>query len=129
MNGGNKASIERSDLDGSNRTIIIRNGLKKPMDIAIDYRESLLYWVDGEKKIIESSDLHGQNRRVVVRSLPSPYALTQYDGYIYWSDWETNAIERANKSTGMNRTRISGNVDFVMDIVVFHASKQEGNNS
>jgi len=46
--------------------------------------------------------------------------------YLYWTDWNTRSIERANKTTGSNRTRIQGDLDYVMDILVFHASRQSG---
>ena len=35
-------------------------------------------------------------------------------------------IERANKTSGQNRTIIQGHLDYVMDILVFHSSRQAG---
>jgi len=203
-NGGDKPSIERANMDGTNRTLIVTSpDIKNVVDLALDFKESLLFWVDNGKKVgrydvaidygdddfsfvrptvrpfvrsfvysfvrsftrlsvcslvcpllysfvcllihqqvvknviypivfslylqtIECSDLDGQNRKVIARNLNNPYAITQYGDYIYWSDWNLQAIERANKTSGLNRTIIHGNMEYVSDIVVFHASKQAG---
>lgn len=63
---------------------------------------------------------------VIEEQLPRPYGLTQYEDFIYWTDWSTNSIERCNKTTGLNRTRIQEKLDYVMDLLVFHASRQSG---
>ena len=71
--------------------------------------------------------LSGGNRRTVIgEDLPRPFGLTQYEDYIYWTDWKTNSIERCNKTNGQNRTRIQEHLDYVMDLLVFHASRQSG---
>ena len=71
--------------------------------------------------------LSGGNRRTVIgEDLPRPFGLTQYEDYIYWTDWMTNSIERCNKTTGQNRTRIQEHLNYVMDLLVFHASRQSG---
>ncbi len=72
----------------------------------------------------------GTNRRVVVESnLPRPYGLTQYQDYLYWTDWKTHSIERCNKSSGLDRIQIQDELDYVMDLLVFHASRQSGDNT
>ena len=82
--------------------------------------------MDAEKKVIEFADLNGAHRRTVATELPKPFALTQYKDFIYWADWRLSSIYRANKSNGMDRTQIKGNIDSIMDILVFHSSRQEG---
>ncbi|KAF7385234.1 hypothetical protein HZH66_012320 [Vespula vulgaris] len=44
-------TIERSNMDGTNRTIIIRGNLYEPMGLAIDHDEGKLYWSDDEEEI------------------------------------------------------------------------------
>lgn len=74
--------------------------------------------------------ISGKERtRVIMEPLPEPYGLTQYQDFIYWTDLKLNTIERANKTSGENRTRIEGQVEYVMDILVFHASRQSGKSS
>ncbi len=63
---------------------------------------------------------------IISEDLPSPYGLTQYEDFLYWTDLKTNSIERCNKTTGQNRTRIQEKMDFVMDLLVFHVSRQSG---
>ena len=36
----------------------------------------------------------------VVRGSPQPYGLTVFRGAVYWADWKTGTIERADKDTG-----------------------------
>ena len=43
---GQTAKIERSLLDGSNKTAIVTTGISQPRDIAIDYQNHDIYWVD-----------------------------------------------------------------------------------
>ena len=113
-------------MDGSNRTLIVSQVKKFPNDITLDYKERLIFWVDSESSVIECADFLGGNRRTIASALSKPFALTQFEDYVYWTDWDTESIERANKTTGLNRTRIRSGVDFVMDIVVFHTTRQEG---
>ena len=56
-------------------------------------------------------------------------ALTQYQDFLYWADWELKSIEKANKTSGKNRTTVQYNLDKVMDILVFHHSRQAGWNA
>lgn len=70
----------------------------------------------------------GQEREIIADDLPHPFGLTQYNDYIYWTDWNLHSIERADKTSGKNRTLIQGHLDFVMDILVFHSSRQDGLN-
>jgi len=55
-----------------------------------------------------------------------PIGLTQYQDFIYWTDAETQTIEKANKSNGLNRTMVQDHLDLVLDISVFHSSRQSG---
>lgn len=68
----------------------------------------------------------GLDRDVIADDLPHPFGLTQYQDYIYWTDWSRRSIERANKTSGQNRTIIQNHLDYVMDILVFHSSRQAG---
>lgn len=76
-----------------------------------------------------SGSAAGQDREVIADDLPHPFGLTQYQDYIYWTDWSQRSIERANKTSGQNRTLIQGHLDYVMDILVFHSSRQGGWNA
>lgn len=61
-----KPKIERANLDGSDRVVLINSSLGWPNGISIDYEERKMYWGDAEEDKIEVADLDGQNRRVLV---------------------------------------------------------------
>ncbi len=74
------------------------------------------------------SSSSGLQREIVADDLPHPFGLTQYRDYIYWTDWNLRSIERADKRSGLNRTVVQGHLEYVMDILVFHSSRQDGAN-
>lgn len=39
-----------------------------------------------------------------MEELSHPFGLTQYQDFIYWTDFNLRSIERADKRTGLNRT-------------------------
>ncbi|KAK3103210.1 hypothetical protein FSP39_017453, partial [Pinctada imbricata] len=118
--------LERAALDGTMRKILINN-LGAVNGLTIDYGEDRLYWANGN--FIESSDLDGRNRIKVVTEIAQPMGLTLYHDFVFWADWQRHTIERANKTTGTNRTTIQSNINDVRDLLVFHSSRQSGTNS
>ena len=136
--GTDPARIERAFLDGTNRKTILRVG--RINGFTIDYGtshledeeeeavgERRLYWTDMDKKQIGSSTTDGKDFRVIVgEDIQHPFGLTQYQDYLYWTDWETMKIERAHKFTGQNRTVVQSNLNYIMDIQVYHQSRQGG---
>lgn len=46
----------------------------------------------------------GLQRQTIVEELSHPFGLTQYQDFIYWTDFNLRSIERADKRTGLNRT-------------------------
>ena len=76
---------------------------------------------------IESSDLDGQYRRVLTTAY-HPFALTLHGHYIYWSDWRTNAIYRAEKYQGSNTIAlVQGLATRPMDLQVWSDQRQKCN--
>uniref|UniRef100_A0A8D1P075 EGF-like domain-containing protein n=1 Tax=Sus scrofa TaxID=9823 RepID=A0A8D1P075_PIG len=124
---GGKPRIVRAFMDGTNGMTLV-DKVGRANDLTIDYADQRLYWTDLDTNMIESSNMLGQERVVIADDLPHPFGLTQYSDYIYWTDWNLHSIERADKTSGRNRTLIQGHLDFVMDILVFHSSRQDGLN-
>ena len=52
---GQTAKIERSLLDGTNRTAIVTTGISLPRDVTIDYATHDVYWVDAIVDAIQVS--------------------------------------------------------------------------
>ncbi|XP_033011997.1 low-density lipoprotein receptor-related protein 5 isoform X1 [Lacerta agilis] len=124
---GGKPKIVRAYMDGTN-SITLVDKVGRANDLTIDYEDQRLYWTDLDTSMIESSNMLGQEREIIADDLPHPFGLTQYSDFIYWTDWNLHSIERADKTNGRNRTLIQGRLDFVMDILVFHSSRQDGFN-
>ena len=58
--------IERSNMDGTGREVVIGDELQYPNGLTMDSRQGHLYWVDAYTKKLERSDLDGKNRVVSV---------------------------------------------------------------
>ncbi|XP_015518016.1 low-density lipoprotein receptor-related protein 6 isoform X1 [Neodiprion lecontei] len=119
-------SIERAALDGSRRTVILSH-IGQAHGLTIDHLERRLYWADLSIPAVDSYDLQTKKRKsIITQNIVYPFSVTQYLDYIYWTDWNTGDIERANKTNGANRTKIHSRLESVTDLLVFHASRQSG---
>lgn len=58
------------------------------------------------------------------QDIPHIFALTLFEDYVYWTDWETKSINRAHKTTGANKTLLISTLHRPMDLHVFHALRQ-----
>uniref|UniRef100_A0A8P4KAA0 EGF-like domain-containing protein n=1 Tax=Dicentrarchus labrax TaxID=13489 RepID=A0A8P4KAA0_DICLA len=113
---GEHAKLERSGMDASDRVVLISNNLGWPNGLAIDMAGSQLLWADAHTERIESADLNGQNRRTLVTPVQHPYGLTLLGPHIYWTDWQSRSIQRADKNTGTNTITVRSNLPGLMDI-------------
>ena len=122
--------IEYAALDGADRHVFLRTG-GRVNGLTIDFNQRRLYWVDIDNKTIGSVglDQRGGNdvRQVVARHLKQPNALTQFEDFIYWTDWEQRTIVKANKTTGENRSVVVDSLTaHVTDLLVYHPNRQNG---
>uniref|UniRef100_A0A2K6K2Y9 LDL receptor related protein 4 n=1 Tax=Rhinopithecus bieti TaxID=61621 RepID=A0A2K6K2Y9_RHIBE len=113
---GENAKLERSGMDGSDRTVLISNNLGWPNGLTVDKASSQLLWADAHTERIEAADMNGANRHTLVSPVQHPYGLTLLDSYIYWTDWQTRSIHRADKGTGSNVILVRSNLPGLMDI-------------
>ncbi|XP_072320955.1 low-density lipoprotein receptor-related protein 4 isoform X2 [Eucyclogobius newberryi] len=125
---GHIAKIERSHLDGSDRKVLINTDLGWPNGLTLDYDTRRIFWVDAHLDRIESSDLNGKLRQILVSPVSHPFALTQQDRWIYWTDWQTKSIQRVDKHSGRNKETVLANVEGLMDIIVVSPNRQTGTN-
>uniref|UniRef100_A0A665TXT7 Low-density lipoprotein receptor-related protein 4 n=1 Tax=Echeneis naucrates TaxID=173247 RepID=A0A665TXT7_ECHNA len=125
---GHIAKIERAHLDGSDRKVLINTDLGWPNGLTLDYDTRRIFWVDAHLDRIESSDLNGKLRQVLVSPVSHPFALTQQDRWIYWTDWQTKSIQRVDKHTGRSKETVLANVEGLMDIIVVSPHRQTGTN-
>ena len=68
----------------------------------------------------------GTNRHIVMQTkAPHPFAITVFEDYMYWTDWNHKTIEKANKFTGANHTRLQTLAHRPMDIHLYHPLRQK----
>ncbi|CAJ1060825.1 low-density lipoprotein receptor-like [Xyrichtys novacula] len=100
---GSSPMIERSSLDGQNRTPLVSSSIRHPVALSLDMPRRLLYWADQGMRSISRVDLEGRHRKTVVESngyLDRPFGLAVFEGFVYWSEEVTNSICRASKHDG-----------------------------
>ena len=74
---GKNAKIERANMDGTNRKVLVDTDLGWPNGISVDYDERRLYWGDAETDKIEFCNLDGTGRRVLVqKDLPHIFGFS-----------------------------------------------------
>ena len=67
----NDGSIERADLDGTNRRIIVpQGGTFTPKQIQLDKKNGKLYWCDREGMRVMRSNLDGSQIETLVETGP-----------------------------------------------------------
>ncbi|XP_028286130.1 low-density lipoprotein receptor-related protein 5 [Parambassis ranga] len=125
---GGRPRIARAYMDGST-IITLVDKVGRANGLTIDYVDHRLYWTDLDTCMIESTNMQGLQREIIVDDLPHPFGLTQYRDFIYWTDFNLRSIERADKRSGRNRTVVlQGQLELMLDILVFHSSRQDGTN-
>lgn len=115
-------------MDGSDRRVIINDGIFWPNGLTIDYSGGRIYWADAKHHVIESATYGGQDRKKVLSNhLPHPFALTLFEDLVFWTDWNTKSISACNKVTGKGFRNVHIDLHFPMDIhayqYVFYMSK------
>ena len=94
---GLKAKIERAELDGSNRKVLVNTSIVWPNGIALDYVERKLYWGDAHTDKISCINLDGTNRQVILINLPHVFGVSILGDDIFWTDWQLRKLSKANK--------------------------------
>ena len=126
---GYDAKIERANMDGTGRLVLVNTSITWPNGITIDYDRELVYWVDAGNIThgIEYCDFNGNGRVVLINQMVlHPFGIILYKDHIYWTDWRTNKVERADKITGANRIVVHSNLGKLMDVTVVHNDRVTG---
>ena len=87
----NVVSIQRSNMDGTNITVIHNDTYS--YGLAVEWDSLQLYWTDYYNNSIMVSDLDGNNKRIVITSLsgPSEIVLDPHQGYVLYERVEDPA--------------------------------------
>jgi sugar lactone lactonase YvrE len=100
---GTEPKIERAGMDGSHRQVIVSYEVKWPNGLTLDLVKKRVYWVDAKLNVISSCNYDGSQRRVILYSpdaLQHPFSITTFEDWVYWTDWDKQAVYRANKFNG-----------------------------
>ncbi|XP_071487623.1 low-density lipoprotein receptor-related protein 4-like [Diadema antillarum] len=121
---GHTPKIERAGMDGSSRMVMVSQALYWPNGLSLDRDRGKLYWSDAGTKRIEFSNLDGSGRQILINvQLPHPFGLAVHGQWVYWTDWETKSIQKANKRSGHGRVTVRDGLENLMDVRVFHRDR------
>ncbi|KAM9425856.1 low-density lipoprotein receptor-related protein 2 [Pholidichthys leucotaenia] len=119
------AYIGRAGMDGRNISAIIRTKLEWPSALTIDYTTNKIFFADAHLNFLDFADMDGQNRlRAFSGTLPHVFAISLFEDWVYWTDWNTHSVEKAHKYTGEERTLMGSNTHRPYDIHVYHPYRQ-----
>ena len=94
-------------MAGTNRTVLHSIHIVWPNALTLDYVTHSIYWGDAKLRVIESSFYDGSHRRPVLTSgVRHVFAMTLFENYIYWTEWETRSIFSTHKGVGQYVTEI-----------------------
>ena len=68
----NNPHIGRIGMDGTNRTVILKDQISDPWGLTLDYSNDRIYWTNDAVKI-ESANLDGTNRHTGPPSISAIY--------------------------------------------------------
>lgn len=127
----NAPRIERCSLAGRGRQVVVRVDVLTegawPNGITIDYVATRIYWTDARSDSIHTTLYDGSSYYEVLRgheALSHPFAVTVFESHVYWTDWRTNSVVRANKWNGSDVTVVQRTLTQPFDIKVIHPSRQ-----
>uniref|UniRef100_A0AAQ5Z5D7 Low-density lipoprotein receptor-related protein 2 n=1 Tax=Amphiprion ocellaris TaxID=80972 RepID=A0AAQ5Z5D7_AMPOC len=122
---GDTAYIGRAGMDGKNVTAIITTKLEWPNALTIDYTTNKIFFADAHLNFLDFADMDGQNRhRAIAGALPHVFAVSLFEDWVYWTDWNTHTVEKAHKYTGEHRAVMGNNTHRPHDIHVYHPYRQ-----
>ncbi|CAL8335883.1 unnamed protein product [Lota lota] len=122
---GENPHIGRVGMDGTNRSVIVEDKITWPNGLTLDFINDRIYWADAREDYIQFASLDGTNRHTVLtQDIPHIFAMTLFEEFIYWTDWETKSINRAHKTQGTNKTTLISTLHRPMDVHIYHPYRQ-----
>ncbi|TNN88761.1 Low-density lipoprotein receptor-related protein 1B [Liparis tanakae] len=121
--------IEAASMSGGGRHIVFKDMEigAWPNGLTLDHLEKRIVWTDARSDAIFSALYDGSGVIEILKGheyLSHPFAVSLFGGNVYWTDWRTNTLARANKWTGRNVTVIQKTSAQPFDLQIFHPSRQ-----
>lgn len=126
--------IERCSMAGELRKIIFKVdsiGGAWPNGLTLDYQNKRVYWIDAKSDSIHTINYDGDDHHLVIRdeaTLSHPFGISLFENHIYWTDWRSNSVFRANKWNGSDVTLIQRTLTQPFGIQILHSSRQQNVN-
>ncbi|XP_043269324.1 putative vitellogenin receptor [Venturia canescens] len=118
---GRNPVIWRAKMDGSHTRPIVAENLGSPKDLAIDYKEERLYWVDSKSMTIESVKYDGSDRQIFLNATGMVLrSIAILGDEIYWSDLRTRTIRSMNMFNGEEQKVVVESSSYIYDIDIYH---------
>ncbi|CAH1789469.1 unnamed protein product [Owenia fusiformis] len=127
---GQHPKIERSRLDGSNRTVLVSAGIVRPWALTIDYTTHNVYWTDNRIDAIQRMSFSGGNREYIRTNLPNPVGIAIFGNDLYWNDRNLKTIFKASKEpTVTTAVEFKTNINMMFGLAVYDQSVQPAGTS
>lgn len=122
---GEDPKIERAGMDGLRRSVLISTNIYWPNGLTIDYVNSKIYWIDAKLEYIRSCNLDGSDEVIFPHQLAHPFALTLFDGTLFWTDWKTRSINSLTLWSDLADVEvIFKSINDPMDVHVYSEDRQ-----
>ncbi|XP_053386538.1 low-density lipoprotein receptor-related protein 1-like isoform X2 [Mercenaria mercenaria] len=128
---GHDPRIEKCSMSGEGRKVIHRispaEGGGWPNGLTVDFDFKRLYWIDARSESIHTVDYFGNNQRLILKShkdMRHAFAITLFGNHVYWTDWSTNSVVRANKFNGSDVQIVQKSITQPFDLQVIHPKRQ-----
>ncbi|GLH07806.1 LOW QUALITY PROTEIN: Putative vitellogenin receptor, partial [Gryllus bimaculatus] len=97
--GNSPSRLERSRLDGEERTTLVQHKIIYPYGVTVDFPAQHVYWVETYLDVVERVNYDGTNRKTVKRGFPvqNLYDITVFENNLFMTSWRNNSIIRVNK--------------------------------
>lgn len=94
-------AIRRANMDGSGVETVLSGGFDLATSLAWDPMRQRMCWTDPFMRHIECAGWNGEGRRTILSQedglrRPNVLAIDARAGHIYWTDWTTHSLHRAN---------------------------------
>ncbi|XP_029850375.2 prolow-density lipoprotein receptor-related protein 1 [Ixodes scapularis] len=129
---GERPYIGKAEMDGSGWRVLLNDSSQSmgwPNALTLDPITHQLFWADAKHDYIATADLDGKNSRILARNGPSfplhhVFAMTLFEDFLYWTDWESKAVLRCHKNHCSNVTHLVRTSIRPMDLQVMHPLRQ-----
>ena len=124
--GANSAKLERAELDGSARQILVDTKIVYPYGLTVDFPLKRVYWVDTYLDYIEAVGYDGNNRKTLLRGSPvqNLYSVAVFENSLFLTSWHNNSILRVNKFKPEEHSSVREGLERPFAIQVFHRQRQ-----